>query len=707
MLVSLRRVPAALLLLVVPALGSDTAAVRAAIQAFIADLEGAAEGDEVVVTATAGKGKAFEVPYAVDTVDARTVERRSYRSLPQALREVPGVMVQETASGQGSPFLRGFTGFHNVFLIDGVRLNNSVFRPGPNQYWSTVDPLSLRGIEVMKGPASVLYGSDAIGGAVQALTKDPYAWDGDGWGFAGLGHVRFASAENSWILRGELSVAHGDTGALLGLTSKDMGDLVAGHGVGRQNETAYDEVDGDFKLEHLLDPDTRLVLAYQHVRQNEVPRTHSTIYGESFHGTSVGTDLQRDLDQERWLCYAQFSKENMEGAVEALRISLSWQSQAEVQDRQRTGNRRDKQGFDVGTLGAWVRAEVPTAWGRFTFGVEVYHDEVSSFSTSNPVQGPVADDATYDLLGAFLQDEVELAERWRVLWGARVTYAAADADSVSDPATGGAIALADHWTSVVGSFRALYEVEPEIWNLFGGVSQGFRAPNLSDLTRFDSARSNEFEVPAPGLDPEHYVSFEIGTKARPGAFSGQVAVFYTLIRDQIERFPTGNTNADGEFEVSKANLGDGYLYGIEMEGSWRVRGAWTVFGNATYLEGKVDTYATSAQIESREYVSKLMPLTALVGLRYEPEERWWIEGIVQMAAKADRLSPSDMADTQRIPPGGTPGYAVVHLRAGWNFDPRTRLVLGLENLFDKSYRIHGSGSNMPGFNVVASLTKDF
>ena len=94
-------------------------------------------------------------------------KRKLSRTVPESLREVSGVMVQKTSHGQGSPYMRGFTGFRTLFLVDGIRLNNSVFRDGPNQYASTVDNLSLAGTELIRGPASVLYGSDAP-------MRDPY-----------------------------------------------------------------------------------------------------------------------------------------------------------------------------------------------------------------------------------------------------------------------------------------------------------------------------------------------------------------------------------------------------------------------------------------------------------------------------------------------------------------------------------------------------
>ncbi len=671
--------------------------------------------DPVLVTATRGRLSTFETPYSVDSVSGKTIREKSYRTVPQILRDTPGVLVQETAPGQGSPFLRGFTSRRTLFLIDGIRLNNSVFRDGPNQYWATVDAHSIDRLEVTKGPSSVLYGSDAIGGTVQALTVNPSRY-GESFTAGGKLHGRFASAENSYAGRVQGEATWGERhGLIFGFTVRQFGDLVAGSPVGTQNETGYEDIAGDVKWEYFFDPDTRLVLAYQHVRQNNVPRWHRTVFSESFHGTTTGNELQRDLDQERWLAYAQFHKENIEGIIDAFHASLSWHSQEEVRDRIRTPsggstvNRRDKQGFSVGTLGFWVQLESATAIGHLSYGVEYYHDNVNSFSTSNPVQGPVADDATYDLFGIYIQSRMEFGGgRGDVIAGVRFSYASADADRVSDPDTGEAISLEDDWSSVVGSLRTTWRVRPDRLHLFAGVSQGFRAPNLSDLTRFDSARSDEFEIPAPNLDAETYLAAEIGLKGKHESGSFQASFFYTWVRDQIVRVPTGNTNADGEFEITKANVGDGFIYGFELDGHVMVTTGVRIFGQFTYHFGQVDTFPTSDPVVMRETISRLMPISAIVGIRYDdPASRWFVETTVNMADKADKLSTRDQGDTQRIPPGGTPGYAVVHIRGGYRFGERTHLNVALENVFNKSYRVHGSGHNMPGTNFVVSVTIEF
>ncbi len=161
--------------------------------------------DPLIVTATRTDERRMDVPNTTRWIDDQQLVDKGFRTLPEAFQETPGMMVQKTANGQGSPFILGFTGFRNLLLIDGVRLNHSAFREGPNQYWNTVDAFSLQGIEVVPGQGSVLYGSDAIGGTVNALTKGPdllAAEAGEGFS-SGRALYRWSSGEQSHIGRVE------------------------------------------------------------------------------------------------------------------------------------------------------------------------------------------------------------------------------------------------------------------------------------------------------------------------------------------------------------------------------------------------------------------------------------------------------------------------------------------------------------------------
>ena len=170
-----------------PALGEELATKT--VEAY--DLE------EIVVTASRRAERAFEMPFSVNSQDlVRLQEQRQVRTIPDAMGEISSVMVQKTGHGQGSPYIRGFTGLRTLFLIDGIRLNNSTFREGPNQYWNTVDPFSVYRLELVKGPSSVLYGSDAIGGTVNAISRS-FGEDNAAVGLLNRLVFRGASAEQS------------------------------------------------------------------------------------------------------------------------------------------------------------------------------------------------------------------------------------------------------------------------------------------------------------------------------------------------------------------------------------------------------------------------------------------------------------------------------------------------------------------------------
>jgi hemoglobin/transferrin/lactoferrin receptor protein len=312
-------------------------------------------------------------------------------------------------------------------------------------------------------------------------------------------------------------------------------------------------------------------------------------------------------------------------------------------------------------------------------------------------------------MGLFLQDEISITEMLSLIIGARYDYAAADADKIQDPISGDKSSLSESWDNVSGSARMLYALnQNKSINLFAGISQGFRAPNLSDLTRLDSARTDEIETPSPDLDPEYYISYETGIKADTDALSAQLSLFYTDIDGMIVRTPTGRI-IDDEHEVTKKNSGDGYVGGVELDGRYRLGRGFSALGAFTWMEGKVDTYPTSDAAAEEEYIDRLMPPTGLVGLRWNSKEKHHlkIEGLCRFAAKADKLSTRDKSDTSRIPPGGTPGYAVCDLRASGDISENITLSLAVENISDEDYRIHGSGVNEGGRNIVLAVQTVF
>ncbi|MCB9831759.1 MAG: TonB-dependent receptor [Planctomycetes bacterium] len=678
--------------------------------------DGVRQLEETIVTATLDERSPHLAGRSSSVLDGVKLEiRRAPATLPDALRQVPGLMIQKTGPGLGSPYIRGFTGFRTVLLVDGIRINNSVFRDGPNQYWNTVDALGLGQIEVVRGPASMLWGSDAAGGVVHARTPTvDLGREGEGTSGGGRLYYRYNTAEYSHIGRIEGNVAHdGRFGARVGVSYKSFGELDEGGGHGDQEGTAHDAYFFDAKMRYLVADDFELEFLFQSVHLNNVPRIHATAQSSSYNGTSIGSDRRREFDQDRDL--ALLTGRVTDGSFfEELVVRLGYQTQDEVQDRIRSNGRRERAGFDVETFILTGQFLSETAIGALTYGLDLYVDLVDSAANRYTpgtgayvefAQGPVADDSSYLTLGLFVQDRIDFDGGYFSA-GLRFSHVAVDAGTVLDPVSGLLDSYDDDYQAVVGSLKALFELSPEL-AIYGSADMGFRAPNLSDLTRFDSARSNEIEIPATDLDPEYFLGLELGADYLGRRVSAHAAVFYTFLFDTIDRVPTGAI-INGDFAVSKANVGDGWVAGVEVAFEWEFVDELFLAGQFFWLDGEADTYPTSMPFVESEPITRLQPIQALVALEWRPRDLpCWARAEVEIVGEADELNTRDQGDTQRIPPGGSPGYTLFNLRFGYEIDEGKNLFLHLENIGDIRYRIHGSGQQEAGFAAVAGFDLRF
>ncbi len=668
--------------------------------------------DPLVVTASRAVERVSETAYTTSVIGAGVFESLKARTVPEALGLVPGVLVQKTAHGHGSPYIRGFTGRQNLYLIDGIRLNNSSWRGGPVQYANTLDPHAIDRLEVVKGQGSVLYGSDAIGGTVNALSKSSGFRDvanGQAF-FHGASFHRFDTNSESHVGRLETRFGQGGLyGVTLGISAKNHGDI-RDSAVGLMRHTGYSEQGIDFKLEYAVAGDVTLTLAHQYLNQDDIWRWHSTIHNPGWthdgHVAAPGTYLSRVYDQERSLTYARIEGATQGGAIDRWSATLSWQQQDDSEYQLRTSTDERFQWVDVDTYGLGMQLESDLGPGTLIYGADYYRDEVDSYGERNGAVRrdfrPVADDSRYENLGAFAQYRWRLAEPFTLTAGARYTHAKARLGKFWDPNAGPAGAdrsATRDWDQLVSSLRGIWKID-NCWSLYGGVSQGFRAPNLDDLSGNLTSRSGQTALGNVDVDPEEFTSFELGVRRENETFSLGAAVFYTDIDDVITSVPV----AAGSNTTVTTNGQDGYIYGIEAEARWRFAPQWTLTGFGSWQDGQTETAAFFGGPVGEEPVSRLMPLTGSLALRWtRPDERLWIEGRVTAAAEADRLSSGDKRDTQRIPTGGTPGYVVASLYGGWQATENALFTLGFENVTDEDYRIHGSGQNEPGFNAIAGL----
>lgn len=672
--------------------------------------------DPLVVTGRRLVDASTEVPYSIAVLERDFLEGNSRRTLPEALQFIPGVLVQKTTHGHGSPFIRGFTGRQNLLLVDGVRLNNSLTRGGPVQYWNTVDPYSIDRLELIKSQGSVLYGSDAVGGTLNAFTLGSGFMDfaeGEVFHYGSAYYEYRSNGEGSHIGRVQSGFGVGGKyGVMLGVTGKDFGDI-QDSAVGLMRNTGYPEQDLDLKIGVALSPETTMTFLHQRVNQDDVWRWHSTVYNpgwqHSGHVATPGQFLARVYDQERTLTYLRFEGSPSDLAwLNRWSATVSYQTgyDTESQDRSRTGRvDRRYQIAEIDTLGLDLAFESPLANGRVVYGLDYYHDTIDSAGyrdrgvglVHDPSFRPVADDSTYDLFGVYAQYAWNPVEALEVTAGGRFTHARAELGRYYDPGTGmDAFGLSRDWNDFSGSLRALWTIN-DCWSIYGGASQAFRAPNLNDLSGNVTSRSGIASQGAVDVNPEEFLTFELGTRYLQDDFSMSAAVFYTDVDGAITSVPT----AAGSNTSVATNAQDGYVYGVELEGAWELAPGWLLTGFAAWQDGRQEIRAFVGGPSGSEPLSRLLPLTGSMALRWtHASGKWWVEGRVLAAAEANRLSTADQGDTQRIPVGGTPGYVAWMLHGGWRANEHLELTCGLENLTDEDYRNHGSGQNEPGLNAI-------
>lgn len=672
----------------------------------------------ILVTASGFAEDELATPYTFQTLDQTTFEQRGYRTLPEALRDIPGVMVQKTTHGHGSPYIRGFTGRQNLVLIDGIRFNNSGFRSGPIQYWNTIDAYAMDELELIKSQGSVLYGSDAVGGTLNVRTKKAdFRAEREGARFVhGMSLYRFDTNGQSHTGRVETQVGEGGSyGLHVGATGRDFGDIRDSE-LGTMEKTGYQEFDYDLRLDVALDLRTTFTAAHQAVRQDDVWRTHNTIYFEPWHGTSLtNPDLTRIYDQYRELSYARVAAEGLGGVVDGYSLTVSHQRSVEDFERTRQPNpniRVQQDRTAIATLGAALQLESRVEEAVVTYGFDYYHDDVDSssqtstfdpagalLSQTTAVQGPLGDNSAYGLFGAYAQGRVAVSDDVEVTLGGRYTQASADIGRLDDGA-GNAISAArdfDDWTF---NLRANWRVTDQT-SVYGGASQAFRAPNLDDLSSLKPSRTGTIQVGALDVKPEEFVTYEVGARHVAEDLSLQTAAYYTDITDVITSRPVGTDPGTGEIITANTNGSDGWLAGGELQAAWQADRDWLLSGFVAYVDGEADTFLAGSTTPVREPISRLMPLTASMAARWtHPQGRWWVEGRGLAAAKEDRLNTADRADTSRFPPDGTPGYFVVMLSSGYRATDNLDFSLTLENVGDIDYRVHGSGVNQQGFNAI-------
>ena len=641
-----------------------------------------------------GSQSLFDTAAAASIRSQAAILERQAPDMFHALQNEVGVLMQRTAAGQASPFVRGLTGQQVLILVDGIRLNNSFVRRGPNQYFNTIDPGMLDHIEVLRGQGSVLWGSDAIGGAINLVTRSPHLPTGGQGPYAAREFSQYYNTSNSSpYSRLNVEGWVGQAGIFAGGSFLNVRDLDTGFDAfPRQPGTNYQQYAGDIKLNYMLSNQELLTFSLQHFQQDDLPRSDRFPGYPADRNQSNTMSRARFYDpQQRDLAYLRYQAIEPLPIMDALTVTASYHRQRENQTRGVPTTRFQE--TDVGTIGLnAVAAKELDQFGKLTSGIDWYYDEVnSSFggSASGPIVPP---DAYYERLGIFLNWDFALTERLDAVAGIRYEHIA----TAGTPEIAGVpISVQKHYQDWIGQVGLVYEILPEL-HLVGSVSEGFRAPNLDDLMANNpNVLQQGQSIPSLGLRPEHSIQYEIGIKSNYDRWQLQTFAYWLDLQDNIVSI----TAAPNTF--ASANQ-DSFVQGIELDGEFRLEDGWALFGNFWY------TYGINQITQSP--LSRIPPTQGIVGLRRRvPQTHSYFTIYTWLVQRQDRLDPVRDLSDERIPSGGTPGYGTLNLRWGRALGVNNdhHLSLSLENITDQPYLVHGSGVFGTGFTARLGYRWDF
>ena len=669
---------------------------------------------ETVITAPRAAATATSTAARVTEVTGEELRETGERSLPRALGQATGVWVQESNLGGGQPVIRGFLGNKVLILVDGVRLNDSTTRLGPNQSLNQIDPEIVDRIEVIRGPSSVLYGSDAIGGVISiwtrrrpAASQDPVehyrAWDGE---FVGQWDTSIQGGRATVALEGST----GNHGALGIASSWDLHDLKSAGNRDVPN-TGYSGFGWFGSYEYGMGDRETLRVTTRVSRDFDVPRTDRMNTG--FGQTEPASQEWRYATQDRRGYLVSYTDDRSGALADRMQLRLGLNSYEEERDITSGDGATSTYSRDK-TLTLSVGADWRRALSEshlLTWGFDVSHDRVDSFRQqsdaggTSEVAGNYAPDSEYTRYGFFLQDELLGLDPWFLTAGVRLSIFDWSFDSFGSTAT-----YSEYDSAVTASLEAARDLGDGL-TLFGSIAQGFRAPGLEDLANQGDFASG-FELPNPELGAERSLSVETGVTHEALDRSSSATLYATRLDDAIGRqlLDEGDPGQVGDELYQRANTGQVDVAGIELAHRRHLGeqdSPYSMYARAAYTIGREDDPAYGGSVPAR----RIPPLYGTVGVRYEPDEPEWFyvpnaRAFVDWAFSQDRLHPQDRSDP-RINPDGTDGWLTWNLEVWGEYDRQVRWNLALLNLTDERYRVHGSGFDAPGRRLVFGVVVTF
>ncbi len=664
--------------------------------------------DTVTVTATRNEQTLAEVPSTVSVITERQIDQQNVMDIQQLVRYEPGVSVGGTGSRFGlSGFsIRGLGGNRVLTQVDGVSAPNAfAFGQFLGAQRNYVDLDTMKSVEIIRGPASSLYGSDAIGGAVSFLTKDAADYLDAGDDLYARLKTGYDGSDDTWLKSATFAGRQGAFDGLINIGQRtgqamDSHGNVSGIGVDRTEANPLNYTANNLLAKVGWDyaEGQRLQFTYDHYQTE----TNTDVLSEYSKSAAIRTsDAKDNIDRDRFTLDHRVQLDSL------LADQVQWQlthqdsetRQQTYQDRVVGGGARYRTRDSYYNEKLWagnVQLDKHIVAGdvaqQLTYGINIKRLEnsdrreggetVLSSGVNTPVK-PTSDfpDPTTWNYAAFAQDSIQIG-RWTLLPGLRYDYYELSPHVTQDYLNSAATnpnppTYSDSaWSP---KFGATYQLTDEV-NLYGQYAAGFRAPQAVEIF-------GEFVNPGmyrtlanPDLKSETSNSFEVGLRGQNDYGSLGVALFYNRYKDFIEQ-QTRTSSAPASYpfgDFQYVNLNKVSIRGAEAKGELFLE----QFGLPTgsHLSGSL-AYAYGKDEETGEPINSIDPLKGVFGIGYSaPNGRFGSDLTLTLVDNKDRIDRTAAADLY-----ATPGYGILDL-SGWvQVSEQVSVNAGVYNLTDKKY----------------------
>lgn len=702
--------------------------------------------EEVVVSGTKWRQVSSAVPSKIVSISQQDVAFQNPQTAADLLSLSGKVYVQKSQQGGGSPMIRGFATNRLLYSVDGVRMNTAIFRGGNIQNVINLDPFAIENTEVLFGPGSVIYGSDAIGGVMSfqtlvpelSLTDEPLVY--------GKAITRYSSANNERTNHFDIGIGGKKWSSVTSLTYQDFDDLRQGsNGPDDYLKPYYvQRIDSVDRVVTQDDPLVQSPSAYAQLNLMQKirfkPNEHWDFeYGFHFSETSAyGRYDRHNRIRNGTARYAEWNYGPQSWIMNNLRVSyktdnaffdemnirLAQQSFEESRiDRSLNSNERTTNTENVEAYSVNLDFAKNTSLSNTLFyGAEYVLNDITStglitdISNGSETEGPARyPQAQWSSIAAYVNDEFKATEDVTLQAGLRYNYYQLDATFNTDfypfPFTEANLGNG----ALTGSIGAVYRPAAS-WIISANLGTAFRSPNVDDVGKVFDSEPGAVTVPNPDLEAEYAYNADLGiAKVFGDAVKLDVSGYYTILQNALVRrnFQLNGLDSimyDGAMSQVQAiqNAAVAHVYGVQAGIEVQLPAGFSFSSDINYQVGEeeLDDGTTSPSRHAA-------PLFGVSRFTYKANKLMLqAYATYQGERKAEDMPAEELGKTEiyALDENGNayaPAWYTLNIKAMYQFTKYLSATAGIENITDQRYRPYSSGISAPGRNFIIALQAKF